>query len=102
MVKQLLVLIGILFSTVSFAQSTQDYLSIGLSFKSVPVQSDSFASLMLESHHYVTDRWAIGGNVTYTRQKYVHGFAIDARRTYFYYFSMSWSNRFGLLHASKL
>lgn len=102
MVKKLLVLIGILFSTVSFAQSIQDYLSIGLSFKSVPFQSDRLPALMLESHYYVTDRWATGGNLAYTRQKYGHAFGLDARRTYFYYFSMNWSNRFGLLQTSKL
>ena len=101
MKKNIVLLFGILLSVIGYAQPMQDDLSIGLSFKSVPFKSDRLPAIVLESQYYITDRWATGGNMAYTRQKYGNAFGLDARRTYFHYFSVNWANRFEIIRTPK-
>lgn|SRR5690606_2674207 len=102
MKTQIICLFSILLSAAGYAQPSQSDLSIGISFKNVPFYTDHLPALVLESHYYVTDRWSTGGNLIYSRQKYGHSFGLDARRTFLYYFSANWSNRFGVLQTAKV
>ena len=100
--KITLLFFGLVFSGVGYAQTAQSDLSIGIAFKNIPFQDNRLPAFMLESHYYVTNRWATGGNLAYTRQKFGHAFGLDARRTYLYLFSVNWANRWEVVQTKKL
>lgn len=100
--KQLLLFLGFLFCQMSFSQSQQEDLSVGLGAVTIPHFNKQRVGIELSARYYFTDAFSAGGYFYTASPKFNHGFGFDTDRTLMNIYAITIPLQYDVINTEKL
>lgn len=100
--KQIILFFTLIFTTLSFAQSSQNDLAVTFGALTIPTFNKHRIGVNATARYYVTDRFSVGGTFYTASPKYNHGFGYDTDRTLINMYGVAVPMQYDVLNTNKV